>query len=50
MFGAIKSFFTSSFAKILIKIGLSAYEEKNDNEITSTIVDAVEDELDIDSK
>jgi len=40
------SWLKSSFVKAMIKIGLKAYTEKNDNEITNTIVEEIEKELD----
>ena len=40
------SWLKSSFVKALIKIGLKAYTEKNDNEITNSIVEEIEKELD----
>jgi len=48
MFNAIKVFLNSAIAKVLLKVGLAAYEAKNDNEITHEIVDAIEDQFDLD--
>jgi hypothetical protein len=48
MWKSIKSFFSSTLGKALIKIGLVKYKEKNDNELTEAVTEVIEEVLDID--